>query len=76
LPDAVVLARNDARTARVVDPGIVKRHLRILRSTLDGSPGGIRGEGFATVVVMRDPHEVDGTVIARTSQRPRAVSPT
>jgi protein phosphatase len=66
LPEAVVLARNDARKTRIVDARIVQRHLNLLRSTLDASPDGIRREGFAAVVVMRDQLEVDATVIART----------
>lgn len=70
LPDAVVLARNEARAARVVDAGIVQQHLRQLRSTLDDTLGGIRGDGFAAVVVLRDPLEVDAAVIVRTSQVP------
>lgn len=74
LPEALVLARNEARTARVVDARIVQRHLRQLRSTLDDTPGGIRGEGFAAVFVLRDPLEVEATVIVRTGQLPGPAS--
>ena len=65
LRPAVVLARNAARTGRVVDEAVVQRHLLRLRSCLDGPGGGLRAEGFDQVVVLRDPREVDEVRIRR-----------
>jgi protein phosphatase len=67
LPSTIVLARNQARSGRVVDPEVVKRHLRRLRSTLDTASAGIQEDGFAMVVVLRDPLEVDAVTIVRTT---------
>ena len=65
LQPAVVLARNAARTGRVVDEVVIQRHLSRLRSWLDGPGGGLRAEGFDEVVVLHDPREVDGVRIRR-----------
>ena len=65
LRPAVVLARNAARTGRVVDEVVVQRHLSRLRSWLDGRGGGPRAEEFDQVVVLRDPREVDEVRIRR-----------
>ena len=66
---ATVLARNAARPARVVDMAVVRRQLERLRASLDGPDPVIDGEGFAAIVVLRDPAEVDRVTIRR---RPRA----
>lgn len=65
LPPAVVLARNAARSGRVVDEPVVRRHLARMRSTIDGPGGGLRSEGFAQVVVLRDPLELDSVSVSR-----------
>ena len=61
LPAETVLARNAARPARVVDEGVVRHHLARLRASLDGPAPPLSREGFAQVVVLRDPDEVDGS---------------
>jgi protein phosphatase len=68
LPAAAVVARNEARPARVVDMAVVQRQLQRLRIALDGPDPPIGREGFATVVILRDPAEVDQVVVRR---RPR-----
>jgi protein phosphatase len=65
LPPATVLARNAARPSRRVDVPVVVRHLARLRRGLDGPLTPILAEGFATVVIIRDPAEVDDTTIRR-----------
>ncbi len=65
LPAETVLARNAARRPRVVDEAIVRHHLARLRASLDGPEPGLLREGFAQVVVLRDPAEVDLVRIRR-----------
>src|SRR4029077_10992143 len=65
LPAATVLARNAARPARVVDMAVVRRQLARLRGALRGPHPIIDGEGFAAIVVLRDPAEVDRAMIRR-----------
>ena len=65
LPAAIVLARNRERPGRVVDTDIVERHLRRLRATVDAESGGIHADGFANVIVLRDPLDVDAATIVR-----------
>ena len=59
LPAETVLARNAARRQRVVDESVVRHHLARLRASLDGPVPPLSREGFAQVVVLRDPAEVD-----------------
>jgi protein phosphatase len=59
MPAATVLARNAARPARVVDMAVVQRQLERLRTSLDGPAPSISREGFAAVVILRDPAQVD-----------------
>jgi hypothetical protein len=47
---------------------VVRRQLERLRAALDGPAPAIDGEGFAAIVVLRDPAEVDRVTIRR---RPR-----
>lgn len=63
-PD-VVLARNLARSSRVVDPRIVLDHLTRLRATLDAPGPNLGSEGFQTIVRLRDPIEIDAVRIVR-----------
>jgi protein phosphatase len=72
LPADLVLARNAARTERVVDPAIVAEHLARLRILLDR--GGLDGEGFAAVHRLDDPVDVDRLTIERVS-RERSTRP-
>ena len=65
LRPAMVLARNAARTGRVVDEVVVQRHLSRLRSWLDGPGGGLPADRFDQVVILRDPREVDEVRIRR-----------
>ncbi len=67
LPPDVVHARNAARTARVVDPSIVDRHLaRLARMLGDGGiTDGMAREGFAAVHLLRSVPEMDDAVIKR-----------
>jgi protein phosphatase len=65
LPAETVLARNAARQSRVVDEAVVRRHLSRLRALLDGPHPALMHEGFAQVVVLRDPAEVDLVRILR-----------
>ena len=61
LPAEIVLARNAARRPRVVDEEVVRHHLARLRASLDGPAPPLLREGFAQVVVLRDPAEIDGS---------------
>ncbi len=61
-PEAVVLAQNLGRP-RVVDPVVVRRHLDQLRASLEGST--LANEGFADVIVLRDPAELSRIRIHR-----------
>ena len=65
LPAEIVLARNAARRPRVVDENVVRHHLARLRASLDGPAPALEREGFAQVVVIRDPAEVDMVRIRR-----------
>lgn len=65
LPADVVLARNAARAGRVVDEAVVRRHLGRLRQALDGPGPTLRDEGFARVVVLRDPGDVAAVTLRR-----------
>ena len=65
LPAATVIARNAARPARVVDMAVVRRQLVRLRASLDGPDPVIGREGFASVVILRDPAEVDRVTVHR-----------
>lgn len=69
LPPAVVLARNAGRPGRVVDEPVVRRHLDRMRATLDRAGGDLHGEGFAQVVVLRDPLELDALAVVREGRR-------
>ena len=62
LDPAIVLARNAARTDRVVPEIVVRRHLAELARSL--RPGALEAEGFAAVHVLRTPAEVDGLKVA------------
>lgn len=64
LPVDIVLARNAARTERVVPEAVVHDQLRRLRLAVDGPGGeGLRTEGFDAVVLLTDPTVVDAVRI-------------
>jgi len=65
LPADVVLARNAARTDRVVPAAAVRRQLADLHRSLDGR--GLPPEGFDEVYVIRTPEALDGLVLLRGS---------
>jgi predicted kinase len=65
LPVDVILARNAARTARVVDEAIVLQHLAQVRTMIDDPETDVRAEGFSLVTILRDPAEVDGLTVVR-----------
>jgi predicted kinase len=65
LPAETVIARNNARPARVVDLAVVRDQLAGVRAALDGPASVLLTEGFAQVVVLRDPAEVDRVRILR-----------
>jgi hypothetical protein len=44
---------------------VVRRQLEKLRATTDGPDPVIASEGFAAIVVLRDPAEVDAVAIRR-----------
>jgi protein phosphatase len=71
LPAATVIARNGARPARVVDMAVVRRQLDRLRASLDGPDPLIEREGFAAIVILRDPAEVDSVTIRRLADADR-----
>lgn len=65
LPPTTVLARNAARRERVVDEAVVRRHLHAVTDALVAlAPAGSR-EGFADIVVLRDPAALDAVRIVR-----------
>jgi protein phosphatase len=64
LPEPVVLARNAARSGRVVDEVVVRRHLSRLRRSVD-EEGVLHAEGFASFAIIRDPLELDQLTVIR-----------
>lgn len=73
LPPTTVLAQNSTRTARVVDPIVVERHLDAVRQTLDS--GQLTAEGFDHVVLLRSTTDVENLRIDRRDGRGRRVAP-
>jgi predicted kinase len=65
LPAEVILARNAARTERVVGEGVVRHHLAQVRAMVDGPDTDFGVEGFVRVTVLRDPTEVDAVTVVR-----------
>ena len=63
LPAVLVVERNAARTGRIVPEDAVRRHLDRLATSL--RPPGLGAEGFARVLVLRDPAEVGALVVVR-----------
>lgn len=63
LPPDLILRRNEARTGRVVDGGVVRDHLAQLRRAVDR--GLLEREGFDVVYRIRQPAELDALRIER-----------
>jgi protein phosphatase len=63
LPAAVVHSLNAGRKGRVVHPTVVDRHLERLAQTL--GEGGIAGEGFEAVHILRSVMELDEGILRR-----------
>jgi protein phosphatase len=63
LPPSTIQAQNAARTARVVDPAVVDRHLAAIRSDIDH--GRLATEGFDHVVMLQSRTDVDDLRIGR-----------
>jgi predicted kinase len=72
LPLEVSLARNAARADRRVPASVVRRHDRQLRTALAGMPN----EGFAAVVVLSDPADVDALEVRTQRNVPKERHPT
>lgn len=66
LPPATVIARNAARPARTVDMAVVRRQLAGVRASLDAPAAPLPHEGFAQIVVLHGPAEVDAVRFRRT----------
>lgn len=69
LPEGVVLARNAARSGRIVAEAVVRRHLVRLRGSIgtteDEATAILVAEGFAAVAIIRDPDELDRVTLTR-----------
>lgn len=63
LPEAVVLARNASRHDRVVPEDVVRRHLAEVRRIVGSR--ALEADGFAMIVTLTDPDEVDRVVVSR-----------
>ena len=61
--DAETVRAQNAARPRIVDPGVVDRHLAAIRPTVDGDLLAL--EGFDPIVIVRTPLEAAGLVIAR-----------
>jgi protein phosphatase len=74
LPPETILAQNASRTARVVEPVVVDRHIAAIRRTIDG--GQLTTEGFDHVVLLRSPAEATALRVERPRPaRPREPAP-
>lgn len=63
LPEAIVRARNAGRTERPVPDEVVTRHLAALAGAR--ARGTLEAEGYAGIVRLRTPDEVDDVVVRR-----------
>lgn len=70
LPAATIFAQNAGRSIRVVDEGVIRRHVERLRHSLDGPAGHLPVEGFQQIVILRDSLERDQLRIVRRPARP------
>jgi protein phosphatase len=74
LPPGIVAGRNARRAGRTVEPGVVRRHLAMLRRMADR--GLLDDERFDAVYWIREPAEVDAaTVVRRRDRQPAAPAP-
>lgn len=72
IPVEVSLDRNAARPGRHVPPGVVRRQDRDLRRSL----ARLADEGYASVLVLSDPDEVDAVSIRTQRNVPKERHPT
>ena len=72
VPRAVIHAQNAARTARVVDPAVVDRHMAAIRRSIE--VGRLVTEGFDHVVLLRSQTDVANLGLERRGA-PRRVAP-
>lgn len=56
LPPEIIHAQNTSRTARIVDPAVIERHIVAIRQSVDD--GRLATEGFDHVVLLRSPIDV------------------
>lgn len=68
LPEVIVLARNAARIHRVVDEAVVRNQLARLGAVTDRAATDLLVEGFASVVVLRDPLELEDLTVMRVAR--------
>ncbi|HET7169393.1 MAG TPA: AAA family ATPase [Candidatus Limnocylindrales bacterium] len=61
--DPVLIQARNASRPRVVDPTVVDRHSRAVRTTVDR--GDLAAEGFLSVTILVGPGEVAGLAIVR-----------
>lgn len=74
LPSNVIHVQNAGRTARIVDPAVVERHIAAIRQTVD--EGRLVTEGFDHVVLLRSPRDVAALRVERRGPaRPREPAP-
>jgi protein phosphatase len=73
LDPTTVLAQNATRTARVVDPAVIQRHLEAVRQTIDA--GQLTAEGFDHVVQLRSTQDVANLKVERRDGQSRRVAP-
>jgi protein phosphatase len=74
LPPEIIHAQNAERTARIVDPAVVDRHIAAIRRTIE--QGQLISEGFDHVVLLRSPSEATTLHLERPRPtRPREPAP-
>ncbi len=74
LPPETIHAQNAGRTARIVDPAVVDRHMAAIRRTID--EGRLANEHIDHVVLLRSPTDVADLRIERQGPaRPREPAP-
>src|SRR5688500_14800567 len=61
MPEHVCVARNRARAERSLDAEVIRRQAEQLHESMHN----LKGEGFAQVVVLQDPDQIDAVVIER-----------
>ena len=65
LPANHVIRQNNDRDGRVVPEPVVRRHLDLLRRSLDPPAPGLEAEGFGQVIIIRTAADLDGVEVTR-----------